>query len=99
LDISTDFGKEFLAPCPSSKLEYHSLSAVRDSMFNISTSSHHVCRPSPPPTTGRTLHVYALRLLHEVICTYPRLALKLPCAEALVFLHKTPQGRTLQDVQ
>ena len=29
------YGEEFLAPCPTSKLEDHLLSAVRDRLFNI----------------------------------------------------------------
>jgi hypothetical protein len=39
------YGEELLAPCPTSKLEDHPLSAVRDCLFNIFAATLHICRP------------------------------------------------------
>jgi hypothetical protein len=35
-------------PCPNSKLQYNSMSAVRHCSFNIFTANLHIWRPSPP---------------------------------------------------
>jgi hypothetical protein len=50
------FYSEMLAPLPTSKLEDHPLSAVRDCFFNIFAAALHKWRASPPSATwGRTL--------------------------------------------
>jgi len=36
------YGEELLAPRPTPKLEDHTLSAVRDCLFNISTATFHI---------------------------------------------------------
>jgi hypothetical protein len=45
------YGGEFLAPRPTTKLEGHPLSAVRDCLFNIFAVTLHVWRHSPPSAT------------------------------------------------
>jgi hypothetical protein len=42
------YGDELLAPRPTSKLEDHPFSAVRDCLFNIFAATLHIWRPSPP---------------------------------------------------
>jgi hypothetical protein len=50
------YGEELLAPRPTPKLEDHPLSAVRDCLFNIFATTHHIWRPSPPSATwGRAM--------------------------------------------
>jgi hypothetical protein len=50
------YGGELLAPRPTPKLEDHSLSAVRDCLFNIFAATLHIWRPSPPSATwGRAM--------------------------------------------
>jgi hypothetical protein len=45
-----------LAPCPTTKLEDHPLSAVRDCLFNIFAATLYICRPSSPSATwGRAM--------------------------------------------
>ena len=39
------YGEELLPPHPTSKLEEHPLSAVRDCLFNIFAATLHVWRP------------------------------------------------------
>jgi len=39
------YGEELLAPRPTTKLEDHFLSAVRDCLFNIFAATLHICRP------------------------------------------------------
>ena len=36
------YGEELLTPCPSPKLEHRPLSAVRDCLFNIFSSTLHI---------------------------------------------------------
>jgi hypothetical protein len=50
------YGREFLAPRPTPKLEGHPWSAVRDCLFNIFAATLHIWRPSPPSATwGRAM--------------------------------------------
>jgi hypothetical protein len=50
------YSEELLAPCPTPKLEEHSLSAVCDCLFNIFAAKLHIWRPSPPSRTwGRAM--------------------------------------------
>jgi hypothetical protein len=44
-NIISFYGEEFLAPCPTSKLEDHPLSAVRDCLFKIFAATLHIWRP------------------------------------------------------
>jgi hypothetical protein len=45
-----------VSPTPNLKLEDHSLSAVRDCLFNIFAATLHIWRPSPPSTiSGRAM--------------------------------------------
>jgi hypothetical protein len=39
------YGEELSAPRPTPKLEYHPLSAVRDSLFNVFAATLHIYRP------------------------------------------------------
>jgi len=41
-NVAIVYGEELLAPCPNPKLEDHPLSAVNDSLFNISTATLHI---------------------------------------------------------
>jgi hypothetical protein len=41
-NISVFYGEELLAPRPTPKLEDHTLSAVRDCLFNIFTGTLHI---------------------------------------------------------
>jgi hypothetical protein len=45
------YGEELLAPCPTPKLEDHTLSDVRDCLFNIFAATLHTWRTSPPSAT------------------------------------------------
>jgi hypothetical protein len=48
--------EEWLAPRPTPKLEDHTLSAVRDCLFNIFAATLHIWRPLPPSATwGRAM--------------------------------------------
>jgi hypothetical protein len=44
-DIIIFYGEEFLAPRPTTKLEDHPLSAVRDCLFNVFGATLHNWRP------------------------------------------------------
>jgi len=46
-DYASFYGEELLAPRPTSKLEYHPLSPVRDCLFNIFAAAHHIGDRSP----------------------------------------------------
>jgi hypothetical protein len=60
------YGEELLAPRPTPKLEYHSLSAVRDCLFNIFAATPHIWRPSPPSATwGRAMPWWQGTHLHR----------------------------------
>jgi hypothetical protein len=45
------YGEESLVSRPTSKLEYHPLSAVRDCLFSIFAATLHIWRPSPLSAT------------------------------------------------
>jgi hypothetical protein len=50
------YGEELLAPRPTSKLENHPLSGVRDCLFIIFAATLHTWRASPPSVTwGRAM--------------------------------------------
>jgi hypothetical protein len=50
------YGGELLAPRPTTKLEGHPLSAVRDCLLNIFAATLHIWRPSTPSATwGRAM--------------------------------------------
>jgi hypothetical protein len=54
--IQRFYGERSVAPSPTPKLEDHSLSAVRDYLFNIFAATVHICRPSPASATwGRAM--------------------------------------------
>jgi hypothetical protein len=40
--------KVLIAALPTSRLEYHPFSAVRDCLFNVFTATFLICMPSPP---------------------------------------------------
>jgi hypothetical protein len=46
------YGEELLALRPTLKLEGHSLSAVRDCLFNVFAATLHICRPFLHPQPG-----------------------------------------------
>jgi hypothetical protein len=52
------YGEELLAPRPSPKLEDHTLSAVRDFLFNIFAATLHI---------GERSSIRKLRMLHAVV--------------------------------
>jgi hypothetical protein len=43
-NIISFYGEELLTPCPTPKMEDHSLSAVHDCLFNILTATLHIWR-------------------------------------------------------
>jgi hypothetical protein len=45
------YGEELLAPCPTTKMEDHHLSVVRDHFFNIFAATLHIRKPSLPSAT------------------------------------------------
>jgi hypothetical protein len=50
------YGEELLVPCQTPKLEDHTLSAVRDFLFNIFAATLYIWRPSPPSANwGRAM--------------------------------------------
>jgi hypothetical protein len=50
------YGEELLASRPTPKLGYHPLSAVRDCLFSIFSTTLHIWRPFPLPATwGRAM--------------------------------------------
>jgi hypothetical protein len=50
------YGEELLAPHPTPTLEYHSLSAVHECLFNIFAATLHIRKPSSPSATwGRAM--------------------------------------------
>jgi hypothetical protein len=48
------YGEELLAPCPTSSLEDHPLSAVHNCLFNIFTATLHIWRPFLHPQPDDT---------------------------------------------
>jgi hypothetical protein len=73
LKQAASYSEEFLAPCPTPKLEDHTLLVAHNCLFNIFTASLHIWRPSPPSATtgctnGKTkkaTHIACLMLLKE----------------------------------
>jgi hypothetical protein len=55
--------RNVVSPCPTAKLEDNPLSAVRDCLFSIFSTTRHVWRSSPPSATcGRSVP------WHHIIC-------------------------------